>query len=46
MNMQKETEKLKKLTQKLRETGDITENEADWIYILRLYTRMSYVRRN
>ena len=41
--MQKETEKLKKLTQKLRETGDVTEDEADWIYILRRVVQMSYL---
>lgn len=30
----KETEKIKKLTQKLNETGDVSEDEADWIYIM------------
>lgn len=33
--MTKETEKLKSLTEKLKKEGDITENEADWIYLFR-----------
>ena len=30
----KETKKIKRLTRKLNETGDISEDEADWIYIM------------
>ncbi|MGB4026933.1 MAG: hypothetical protein WBK47_01090 [Acetomicrobium sp.] len=38
MMFEKETKKLKKLTEKLLREGDVTENEADWIYMFfRIY---------
>jgi hypothetical protein len=33
--LEKELEKLKELTEKLKATGDVSEDEADWIYIFR-----------
>jgi len=30
----KEIEKIKELTEKLRREGDVTEDEADWLYVV------------
>lgn len=44
--MKKELEKLKMLTEKLKTQGDITEDEADWLYIFRRVYKMSYTSYN
>ena len=44
--MKKELEKLKMLTEKLKNEGDITEDEADWLYIFRRVYKMSYTSYN
>lgn len=44
--MKKELEKLKMLTEKLKKEGDITEDEADWLYIFRRIYKMSYTSYN
>jgi len=33
----KEIEKIKELTEKLKNEGDVTEDEADWLYIISLF---------
>lgn len=44
--MKKELERLKMLTEKLKNEGDITEDEADWLYIFRRVYKMSYTSYN
>lgn len=44
--MKKELERLKMLTEKLKTQGDITEDEADWLYIFRRVYKMSYTSYN
>ncbi|HUM44262.1 MAG TPA: hypothetical protein PKI14_15065 [Fervidobacterium sp.] len=44
--MKKELEKLKMLTEKLKNEGDITEDEADWLYMFRRIYKMSYTSYN
>ncbi len=44
MMFEKETKKLKKLTEKLLREGDVTENEADWIYMFRMIYTMTRIK--
>ena len=44
--MKKELERLKMLTEKLKSEGDITEDEADWLYMFRRIYKMSYMSYN
>ena len=44
--MKKELERLKMLTEKLKNEGDITEDEADWLYMFRRIYKMSYMSYN
>lgn len=44
--MKKELERLKILTEKLKSEGDITEDEADWLYVFRRIYKMNYMSYN